>query len=66
MPVELMITPHGRATVDPSSQPNNEPPDPLTKRVTAAFAMGDAHGLLHLATTELTSHLPPGLAFGRN
>jgi superfamily II DNA or RNA helicase len=63
MPVELMITPHGRATVDPSSA---DPAEPLGRRVTSAFALGDAHGLLHLATTELTSHLPPGLAFGRS
>jgi len=30
-----------------------------------AFAKGAAHGLLHLATADLTTDLPPSLAFGR-
>lgn len=37
----------------------------IVARITRAFAQGASHGLLHLAAVELTSSLPPSLAFGR-
>ena len=36
------------------------------KRIHAAFADSTARGLLHLATTELQSSLPPPLGFARD
>lgn len=34
-------------------------------RIGRAYAAGDSHGLLHLGAVELTTWLPPPLAFGR-
>jgi hypothetical protein len=65
MPIELVISPHGRPLVDPTAAP---PADatPADRRTAAAFAAGPAQGLLHLATAELTAKLSPGLAFARD
>lgn len=39
---------------------------PAGKRINAAFTDGSAHGLLHLATTELQSSLPPSFVYARD
>ena len=39
---------------------------PAGKRIHAAFTDGPARGLLHLATTELQSSLPPPFAYARD
>ena len=62
MAISLSISPQGRPYVaEPASADA-----PAEKRVAAAFAESAARGLLHLATTELQSHLPPDLAFARD
>jgi non-specific serine/threonine protein kinase len=62
---ELIIAPSGRlALVEATSASAAaiELPAPLV----AAFAASPARGLLHLATSELQSHLPPPLEFVRS
>ena len=61
MPIELVISPHGRPQVDVAGDVA-----PSERRTAAAFAAGPAQGLLHLATADLTAKLPPGLAFARD
>ncbi len=61
MPIELVITPHGRPQVDAAGDTV-----PAERRTAAAFAAGPAQGLLHLATADLTAKLPPGLSFARD
>ena len=60
MPIELVISPHGRPLVEAVGDLA-----PAERRTSAAFAAGPAQGLLHLATADLTAKLPPGLAFAR-
>ena len=60
MPIELVISPHGRPQVEAVADTV-----PAERRTAAAFAAGPAQGLLHLATADLTAKLPPGLAFAR-
>jgi non-specific serine/threonine protein kinase len=67
MPIALSISPHGRLFVEESDADGAAPPDgPLAKRLRSAFAESPARGLLHLATTELQSHLTPDFAFARD
>src|SRR5437763_13031180 len=67
MPITLSISPHGRLFVEESDADGATPSDgPLGKRVRSAFAESPARGLLHLATAELQSHLPPDFAFARD
>ena len=40
-------------------------PAALAARIERAFSQGQGAGLVHLASTEVTSALPPGLAFAR-
>ena len=40
-------------------------PGALISRIERAFSQGQGAGLVHLATTEVTTALPPGLAFAR-
>ena len=64
MPIELVISPHGRPLIDPAGPtPDATPAD---RRTSAAFSAGPAQGLLHLATADLTAKLPPGLSFARD
>ncbi|MEI6416058.1 MAG: SNF2 helicase-associated domain-containing protein, partial [Pseudomonadota bacterium] len=61
----LAITPHGLAYLEPAA-PDDEPLAPaLATRLRQAFDQGWAHGLLQLGAAELSSRLPPSLAFGR-
>ncbi len=65
MSVDLFISPHGRPLIGHFEPDPDAPPNPLEQRVSRAFESGLMHGLLHLATVELQSPLPAGMAFGR-
>src|SRR3990172_1293206 len=62
----LSITPHGRLMVSEGSAECAEVPPAVAQRVSRAFASGMAAGLVHLATTELSTSLPAGLAYARD
>src|SRR5438128_3571170 len=66
MPLDLSISPHGQLLTQESLAGSEAAAEaPVSRRVAAAFAGGTAHGLLHLATTEHNSPLPPPFAFAR-
>ncbi len=58
------LSPHGSlyAVVDEDAAPLAAP---LQARLTAAFALGSGHGLLHLGAAEVGSLLPPAWAWWR-
>jgi len=67
MALVLSISPHGRLYVE--SAPDEEAASidgSLSRRLEAAFALGAAHGLLHLATGELETSLPAAFSFARD
>jgi non-specific serine/threonine protein kinase len=65
MPHELILLPSGRlALVEPSSA--SETATELSRPLVNAFAVSPARGLLHLATNELQSRLPPPLDYARS
>jgi non-specific serine/threonine protein kinase len=67
MPVELFLSPQGHLHVREVAAPDRAGLEgPAGKRTHAAFADGSARGLLHLATTELQSSLPPPFAYARD
>ncbi len=59
MPHELIITPSGRLALIESSSAGQGAE--LAKPIVDAFVASPARGLLHLATRELQTRLPPGL-----
>lgn len=62
--LELAISPAGRMHLEHLQQPSDL--DPAAQaRIERAYAQDDSHGLLHLGAVELTTWLPPSLAFGR-
>lgn len=62
--LELAISPGGRMHL--AHVPGHSDLDPSAQtRIERAYALGDSHGLLHLGAVELTTWLPPSLAFGR-
>jgi non-specific serine/threonine protein kinase len=61
----LTISPHGRLLVQASGSERSLP-DPVCERILRAFSKSQASGLLHLATRELTSPLPPEFAWARD
>src|SRR5690348_16963118 len=68
MALTLSISPHGRLIPHQSSQdPSEERPatGPWEGRTASAFDESETAGLLHLATTELQTALPPSFAFAR-
>ena len=67
MPLELFLSPQGHLHVREAAGPDGTAVDgPAGKRIHAAFSEGSARGLLHLATTELQSALPPPFAYARD
>ena len=67
MPFELFLSPQGHLHVRETSQTEGAVPDGASgKRIHDAFAEHPARGLLHLATTELQSSLPPSFGFARD
>jgi non-specific serine/threonine protein kinase len=69
MTLELHVTPPGHLAVALDAQAAVAPaagvPMAQAPRIEEAFAAGQGAGLAHLATLELATPLPPGLAFGR-
>ena len=66
MGIVLTISPHGRLLVPASASEPPFPGDPFCERIREAFAKSQAHGLLHLATRELTSALSPEFGWARD
>src|SRR5215469_3929691 len=67
MPFEAYVSPHGQLHVREALAADATGMDgPAARRIHAAFADGTARGLLHLATVELQSSLPPPLAYARD
>jgi SNF2 family DNA or RNA helicase len=67
MPFELFLSPQGHLHVREVADLDGAALDgAVGKRVHAAFAEGTARGLLHLATTDLQSSLPPTFGFARD
>jgi hypothetical protein len=64
MPHELTITPSGHLTLLERTAAADSVA--LSNRVVAAFAESASHGLLHLATHELQTRLPPALEYVRS
>ena len=67
MSLTLTISPKGRPHLEEGLE-EAEPklPAAAAQRIAGAFTSGPAQGLLHLATTELQTDLPPSLAFARD
>ena len=65
MGIVLTISPHGRLLAQ-AAESERSLSDPSGERILKAFSKSQAHGLLHLATRELTSPLPPELAWARD
>ena len=67
MAFELFLSPQGHLHVREAADLDGAALDgAVGKRVHAAFAGGTARGLLHLATTDLQSSLPPTFGFARD
>jgi non-specific serine/threonine protein kinase len=64
MPQELIITPSGHLVLVEES--TNEAATELAKPIVNAFAESPSRGLLHLATRELQTRLPPPLEYVRS
>ncbi|HEY5315914.1 MAG TPA: SNF2 helicase-associated domain-containing protein, partial [Pirellulales bacterium] len=62
--MELFISPHGRPLIATDSAPDGAP-SPALRRMAQALDQSPARGLLHLATAELQTTLPPGLSWAR-
>ncbi|MFL5301422.1 MAG: ATP-dependent helicase, partial [Anaeromyxobacteraceae bacterium] len=66
-PPSLALTPTGHLALrpaEPGEAPALEPA--VARRIEAAFARGEGHGLLHLGAAEARTALPPALAFWRD
>ncbi len=66
MGIAATISPHRKLLVLPVPSELASPNDPLSERILQAFAESQANGLVHLATRELTTSLPPELAWARD
>jgi superfamily II DNA or RNA helicase len=66
MQMTLSISPHGRIVFIASSSTGESIQETLSRNIERAFSQGQAKGLLHLATCELQSVLPPEFVFARN
>jgi superfamily II DNA or RNA helicase len=65
MPIALSISPNGRLFVENVDDAPSPPNAATAKRIAAAFAESQAHGLLHLATDALQADLTFDFAFAR-
>ncbi len=66
MTLTLRISPTGHLFVEEHEGQQSEPLDTArARRIAKAFRTSAAAGLVHLATAELESRLPPDLAFAR-
>lgn len=64
--VTLAIAPSGQVVFLPDGGDGPALPDEVAARIGEAFHEGTAAGLLHLATAELATPLPPAFAFWRD
>jgi hypothetical protein len=64
--VTLAITPSGQVVFLPDGGDGPALPDEVAARIADAFQEGADAGLLHLATAELATPLPPAFAFWRD
>lgn len=62
----LATAPSGQILFLPDGGDGPALPDQVVARITEAFHEGTASGLLHLATAELTTPLPPAFVFWRD
>ena len=65
-PVALAISPRGVLHLDSRAPDAMAIPERIAARLSEAFAAGIGSGLLHLASVELGTGLPPSLAFARD
>jgi hypothetical protein len=65
MPLELFVTPQGRIGLSHAGGEDSTADDALGRRLSRAFQVSPAQGLLHLATAELETALPADLRFAR-
>jgi non-specific serine/threonine protein kinase len=68
MPLDLYVTTQGvfRLEAHPDEDDSGSLPAAVTARIERAFRDGQGAGLLHLATTEMKTDLPPSVAFARS
>lgn len=66
MGMTISISPHGRLFVEPAADAETSPDEALLVRIGQVFTQGQSQGLLHLATHQLQSNLPPPFAFARD
>lgn len=63
----LAVSPQGHLHVSESAEPDGMPVSAATaRRVLQAFSTGASQGLLHLATVELQTSLPPAFGYVRD
>lgn len=62
--LDLGVSPSGHFFLH-ASEPSSSLTAAVANRISKAFAMDAAHGLLHLGAVELSASLPPSLGFGR-
>ncbi|HEX3656780.1 MAG TPA: DEAD/DEAH box helicase [Pirellulales bacterium] len=63
--IDLLISPHGRPLIATDCEPDGTPAPAALRRTAQALDASAARGLLHLATVELQTTLPPGLSWAR-
>jgi non-specific serine/threonine protein kinase len=65
IPLALAVSPRGVLHLDSAPPEGQRVPATVSARITRAFAVSASAGLVHLGTVELSTDLPPSLAFGR-
>jgi hypothetical protein len=66
MGMTISISPQGRLFAEPSADAETSQDEALLGRICQVFTRGQSQGLLHLATHQLQSNLPPPFAFARD
>ena len=66
MAMTISISPQGRLFLEPAADVDTPLDEALAVRVGHMFAQGQPQGLLHLATHQLQSNLPPAFVFARD
>lgn len=61
--MRLGLAPSGRVIFDPAATEEPAPSPRAAERITRAFAAGPGPGILHLGAVEVTTPLPPSLAW---
>jgi hypothetical protein len=62
----LSISPHGRLMAVETPSQDSRLDEAIVRRLARVFDRGQAQGLLHLATRELQTGVPPDFAFARD